>query len=92
MLNSYLDISFDVLHAPSDHRYAGGKDIRSVNLGPIVLFSNYKLTITSENYLEDISHAHIVSSMLKLIPCANNTDDQSIDFDRDRNRRQGEFK
>ena len=42
LLNSYLDLNFDVLHAASNHRYADNNDIRLVNLGPIALFSNYK--------------------------------------------------
>ena len=39
--------------------YVDGNDIRLVNLCPIALFSNYKLTTSSGKQLEDISHAHI---------------------------------
>ena len=44
LLNSYLDLNFDVMHAATNNRYANGNDIRLVILGPIGLFSNYKLT------------------------------------------------
>ena len=66
-LNSYLDFNFNVLHAASNDRYADNIDISLVNQGPIALFSFYKLTTKSGKHLEDISHAHIVSLMYKLI-------------------------
>ena len=47
-----------------------GNDIRIHNLGPSVLFSNFKLTTSSGKHLEDISHAHIVFLMYKLITSA----------------------
>ena len=40
LLNSYLELNFDVLHAATNNRYADGNDIRLVNFGPIGLFSN----------------------------------------------------
>ena len=61
LLNSYLEINFDVVHAATNARYADGKDIKVVNLGPIALFSNYTLTTSSGKHLEDISQAHIMS-------------------------------
>ena len=63
LLNSYLDLNFDVVHAATNNRYADGNDIRLVNLGPVALFSNYKLTTSSRKHLEDVSHAHVVSLM-----------------------------
>ena len=36
LLNSYRDLNFNVLHAASFDRYVDNKDIRIVNLGPIV--------------------------------------------------------
>ena len=88
MLNSYLELNFDVLHAATNNRYADGNDIRLVNLGPIGLFSNYKLTTSSGKHLEIIDHAHIVSLMYKLLSSSKGSDDLSIGFDRDRGRRQ----
>ena len=91
MLNTYLDINSDVVHAATNKKYADKNDIRLVNLGPIAFFRNYKLTTSLGKHLEDISHAHIVSFMYKLITSAKATDDLSIAFDRDREERQLEL-
>ena len=92
LLNSYLELNFDVLHAAApNNRYADGNDIRLVNLGPIALFSNYKLTTSSGKHLENIDHAHIVSLMYKLLTSSKGSDDLSIGFDRDRTRRRNEL-
>ena len=85
LLNSYLEINFDVLHAATNNRYVDGNDIRLVNLGSIGLFSNYKLTTSSGKHLENIDHPHIVSLMYKLLTSSKGSDD------RDRNRRQREL-
>ena len=47
LLNSYIELNFDVLRADNNNRYVDANDIRLVNLGPIALFSNYKLTTSS---------------------------------------------
>ena len=91
LLNSYLELNFDVLHAATNNRYVDGNDIRLVNLGPSALFSNYKLTTSSGKHLENIDHAHIVSLMYKLLTSSKGSDDLSIGFDRDRGRRQREL-
>ena len=91
LLNSYLDLNFDVLHASNNNRYVDANDIRLVNLGPIALFSNYKLTTSSGKHLEEISHAHIVSLMYKLLTSSKDSDDLSIGFDRNRGRRKNEL-
>ena len=91
LLNSYLEINFDVLRADNSNRYLDGNDIRLVNLGPIGLFSNYKLTTSSGKHLENIDHAHIVSLMYKLLTSCKGFDDLSIGFDRDRTRRRNEL-
>ena len=91
LLNSYLELTFDVLHAGTKNRYVDGNNIRLVNLGPIALFSNYKLTTSAGKHLEKIDHAHIVSLMYKLLTLIKGSDDFSIGFDRDRNRRQREL-
>ena len=90
LLNSYLDLNFDVLHAATNNRYADGNDIRLVNLGPVALFSKYKLTTSSGKHLENIDHAHIVSVMYKLLTSSRRSDDLSTGLDRDRGRRQRE--
>ena len=91
LLISYLDLNFDVIHAATNNRYADNNNIRLVNFGPIVLFSSYMLTTSSGKHLEDVSHAHIVSLLYKLITTAKGCDDLSIGFDRDRTRRRNEL-
>ena len=91
LLNSYITLDFDVVHAATNNRYADGNCIRLVNLGPVALFGNYKLAISSGKHLEDVSHAHIVSLMYKLITTAKGCDDLSIGFDRDRTRRRNQL-
>ena len=91
LLNSYINLNFDVLHARTNNRYVNDNDIRLVNLGPIALFSNYKLTTSSGKHLENIDHAHIVSLMYKLLTSSKGSDDLSIGFERDRTRRRNEL-
>ena len=91
LLNSYLDLRFEVIKRVDNSRYADGNDIRLVNLGPVALFSNFKLTTSSGKHLEDISHAHLVSLMYKLITSSKDSNDLSIGFDYSRNRRRDEI-
>ena len=91
LLNSYLELNFDVLHAATNNRYVDGNDKRLVNLGPIALFSNYELTTNSGKQLENIDHAHIVSLMYKLLTSCRDSNDLSKGFDGDRGRWQREL-
>ena len=91
LLNSYLDLKFDVVHAAINNRYVDKNDIRSNNLEPIALFSNYNLTASSRKHLQDVNHAHIVSLMYKLKISARVSDDSSTGFSRDRGRIQREL-
>ena len=91
LLNRYIELNFDVLRADNSNRYVDANDIRLVNLAPIALFSNYKLSTSSGKHLEEISHAHIVSLMYKLLPSIKDSDDLSIGFDRNRGRRKNEL-
>ena len=90
-LNSYLDLSFEVIKRADNSRYANRNDIRLVNSGPSALFSNFKLTTSSGKHLEDISHPHLVSLMYKLIRSSKDSNDLSIGFDHSRNRRRDEL-
>ena len=90
-LNSSLDSNFDVLNAATGNSYVDTNDISVVNLGPIALFSNYKLKTSSRERLEDFNHAHIVSLMYKLITSSRGADDLSIGFDRSRDTRKREL-
>ena len=49
------------------------------------------MTTSSGKHLEDVSHAHFVSLMYKLITTAKGCDDLSIGIDRDRTRRRNEL-
>ena len=89
MINIYLDLILEVIKKAVSCRYANGNDIKLINLCPPPLFSIFKLTTCSRKKLEDISHAHIVSSMYKLITTAKDTDALPIWFDVDRGRRRG---
>ena len=91
LLGSLLIAIFGVLQAATNNRYIDGDDIRLVNEGPIALFSSYKLQSSSGKHIEETNHAHIVCLMYKLITSAGNTDDLSIGFDRDRDRRKTEL-
>ena len=91
LLNSYIELNFDVLRVDNGNRYVDVNDIRLVNSGPIALFSNYKLTSSSGKHLEEISHAHIVSLMYKLLTLSRDSDDLSIGFDRSQERRKNEL-
>ena len=87
-----LDLNFDVFHAANlDNRYADDDDMRLFNLGPIALFSKYKLTSSNGKDIEDIDHAHIACLMYKLITSSKYNDDLSIGFDRDPDRKQREL-
>ena len=84
LLNSYIELNFDVLHAVSGNRYSDNDDVRLVNLEPIAFFSSYKLTTISGKHSEDINHAHIVSLIYKLLTSSRGSDNLSTGFDRDR--------
>ena len=91
MLNKYFDVNFEVIEKTDNSRYSNGNDIRLVNVGPLALFSNFKLSTSSGKQLEDVSHALIVSLIDKLISSAKDSDDFFIGFDRSCNNRKQEF-
>ena len=84
-------MNFDVLHAATKDRYVDADDIWLINLAAIASFSNFKLTTSSGKHLENIDHADKVSLMYKLLTTSRGSDDLSIRFDRDRNRRKREL-
>ena len=91
LINSYLELNFGVLLLATGNRYTDVNDIRLINLGPVALFSNYRLTTSSCKHLEEISHAHIVSLMYKFLPSSRESDDLSIGYDRSGDRRKREL-
>ena len=91
MLDSRLDLNFDVLHAATGNRYVDANDIRLINFGPIALFRKHDLTSSSGKHIKSIDRAHIACLMYKLITSARRSDDLSIGFDRSRDRRKKEL-
>ena len=91
LLTSYIDLNFEIIKKADNSRYANGNDKKLINLGPIALFSSFKLTTSTGKHLEYISHAHLVSLMFKLITSSKNSDDLSVGFDRSRARQQDEM-
>ena len=88
MSSSYIDLNFD---ADSNNRNANDIIKTLVNLAPTALFTSYKLTTSGGKHLEDFSHAHFVSLLYKFLSNARGSDDLSIGFYLDRNRRQREL-
>ena len=91
LLNSYLELNFDVLKADSNNRYVDTDDIRLTNLGGLGLFSVYKLVSASGKHLEEVVHAHVICLIYKIVTSSRDSDDLSIGFDRDRGRRKNEL-
>ena len=91
LIKSHLDLNFEVIRKADNNIYGDGNDKRQINLGPTVFITILKLTTSSGNLSEYISHTHIVSLTYKLVTSAKVSDDLSIGFDRDRNRRPDEL-
>ena len=49
LLNNYLELNLECVEKADNSRYGDGKVIGLDNLGPIALFSIFKLTTSSEN-------------------------------------------
>ena len=52
LLNSYLDLNFEVIEKADDSRYANGNDIKLVNLGPIALSDCQSCCIFKESHCQ----------------------------------------
>ena len=91
LLNSYLEVNFEVIKRADNSRYANGNHIELIILGPIRLFSTFKLTTSSGKHSVYITHSHLVSLLYKLITSGKDNDDLSIGFHCSRNRRRDEL-
>ena len=91
LVNNYIELNFDVLHDVTGNKYVDINDIRLVSIGPLALFSKYKLTTSSGKHLVFIDHAHIASLMCKLLTSSRGSDALSIGFDRSRDRTKREL-
>ena len=97
LLINCFDLYFEVFKKADNFRYANVNNMRFINPGPVALFTKFRLFQLfeirgiSEKHLEDISNAHIVSLVSKLITSAKDIDDLSIGFDQKRGRRRDEL-
>ena len=91
LLTRYLDLNFEVIKKADDSRYGNGNDIKLVNMGPIALCSNFKLTTSCGKHLHDFSQAHLLSLLYKLKTSSKRSDDLSTGFDRSSARRREEI-
>ena len=91
MLDSRLDLSFDVLHAATGNSSINGDNVRIINFGPTAFFSNYDLTSSSGKHQKSIDYAHIVFLKFKLLISARESDDLSIGFHRSGDNRKQEL-
>ena len=83
MKDSYPELDFNTTHRAGAHaRYPDGDHIRLVNLGPVAVFSKYRLTSSSGKELNELDNAHVICLMHKLISSSRNSDDLSIGFHR----------
>ena len=87
---SYILIDFEVTH-DDNTRNIDGNEISLVNLGPIALFSEAKITTHSGKYLEKLEKLHTVSLMHKLLSSCHDTTDLLYDFDSNIARRREEL-
>ena len=88
--NSYILIDFEVTRN-DDTKYVDANEISLVNLGPVALFSEGKLTTHSGKHLENIENLHTVSLMHKLLSSSHDTNDILYGFDSNVARRRQEL-
>ena len=81
--DSYLGVDFNVNHRAGFHaQYADSDHKRLLNLGPIALINEYRLTNSSGKEVEDIDNAHVICLMYNLKSSGRNSDNLSIGFHR----------
>ena len=60
--NSFISVEFEILET-NITKYNDGDEISLVNFGPVALFSEAKLTISSGKHLEKVDNLHPISLM-----------------------------
>ena len=70
--NSYISLELEVLKN-NNTRYANNDEIGLVNFGPVVLFTEAKLTTSSGKHLEKVDNLHPISLMIKLLTSGSQT-------------------
>ena len=79
----YLELYFNVSPRPSgSNRYVDNNYIGLLNLGPVALFINYRLSSSIGEEIEKIGNAHLIRLMFKLIISRRDGDASSIGFHR----------
>ena len=77
---SYISLEIEVLKN-NNTRYANNDEISLVNFGPVVLFSEAKLTTNSGKHLEKVDNLHPISLMYKLLTSGGQTSQLLYGFD-----------
>ena len=67
LINSFIELNYEVVRANDNNRYAERRDIKVVNVGLVAFFSNYELAISSRKPLEEITHAFLARLLYKSI-------------------------
>ena len=78
--NSYINLEFEVLKN-DDTRFNDGDELSLVNFGPIVLFSEAKLTTSSGKHLEKSDNLHPICLMYKLLTSSQQTSQLMYGFE-----------
>ena len=78
--NSFISLEFEVLKN-NNTRYADGDEIGLVNVGPIALISEAKLTTSSGKHLEKVDNLHLISLMYKLLTSTKSTSQLMYGFE-----------
>lgn len=89
--NSYITVDFEVVKNADDTRYADNDQIALINLGPVALFSEAKLTTSSGKHLEKVDNLHIISLMNKLLTSQQQTSELLYGFEESENIRRLEL-
>ena len=79
---SFNPFQFKVTHKVADNtQHANSNAILIVNLGPIALFSEAKLTIPSKKHLEKVENLHVASLLHKFLSFSAGTTDLIYGFE-----------
>ena len=91
LVNCCFYLNFEYIKTAEECRYANSVDLGIFNLGPVALFSKYKLTTSKGKRLEKFGLTPIVSFMYKIKTSNRGSDDLSVGFDWDHIRKQREL-
>ena len=78
--HSFISVDFEVLKNDNT-RYANGDEISLVNIGPVALFSEAKLTTSTGKHLEKVDNLHPICLMYKLLTSSQQTSQLMYGFE-----------